>query len=164
MNVKGRGILKNVKAKETLKASSFHEVIGSISKGDHSFHSEIAVNIETIHSHLKTSNIADYVHQQQMQSESTEEVTCKDWICVPTGLACTKPQCPPSSKLITKWTGESCPTYECIVLPPNEKECSVNGKMISTFDGLSYLYDVCDHVLAQDRVYGIWKIRSKLIK
>ncbi|XP_065200216.1 hemocytin isoform X2 [Planococcus citri] len=158
--VKNTGILKNVKAKEILKSSSFHEVVQSVNKGEHFYHEETSLNIETVHSHLKTSDMAEYIHQQQLQSESTEDMACKDWICIPNGLTCEKPQCSPGTKLITKWTGEACPTYECIVLPPNEKECSVNGKIISTFDGLSYIYDVCDHILAEDKAFGIWKIRK----
>lgn len=159
---KHTGILKNVKAKETLKSSSFHEVVQSVSKGEHFYHGETALNIETVHSHLKTSDMAEYLHHQQMQSQSMDDMVCKDYVCIPSGSTCDKPQCSSGTKLITKWTGEACPAYECIVLPPNEKECSVNGKIISTFDGLSYIYDVCDHILAEDKAYGIWKIRSKV--
>lgn len=86
---------------------------------------------------------------------------CTDWACLPVDDTCDRPKCPPNTQLSMKWTTDKCPVFMCLTRPINEKECTVNGKLISTFDGLVYKYDICHHILAQDNTRNAWSVISK---
>lgn len=70
------------------------------------------------------------------------------------------PLCHFRSKLVVikATSDDECDQYSCPV-PPN-KYCFVTGRTFTTFDGVEYKYDICDHVIAQDRINKEWQIRG----
>ncbi|XP_058797462.1 hemocytin [Phymastichus coffea] len=46
----------------------------------------------------------------------------------------------------------------CIPIPPKMRVCTMIGRSFSTFDGLDYKYDVCNHILARDMDFNKWYI------
>ncbi len=123
----------------------------------------VVTTVTTIRIKKISKSAEQYTSMQKEQLNEVKDVVCQDWSCEPMGAQCKeKPSCPAGTKIQSKWTGKACPVYECIALPPMEKECHVNGRLIFTFDGLSFTYDLSDHILAEDKMYATWKIQSKL--
>lgn len=145
-----------VQAKDSIKRLSFNETARLLSSIGELFMVDLWFS-----GSAQSENVTKYIQRQNSQSTTNgANITCKDWTCVAKDVDCAKPRCPLGTKLTTMWTGETCPTYECLAPLSTEKECSVNGRLISTFDGLAYQYDICDHVLAQDKIYNTWKVTS----
>lgn len=108
---------------------------------------------------IKTS-VKEYTEVVNKQSIDFTGIQCKAWDCL-TGDECPeKPRCPFGSTVQFKSMEANCPKYACIPSVPNERDCKVNGPLISTFDGSHFSYEVCDHVLAQDK-FKNWRVRSK---
>lgn len=143
---------------------SFNETVSLYSRTEQTSPYEFS-SLSIVQTRGKLSdNCSDYIDASRKQSENMEDVECKDWTCVANGVTCSKPICPSGTKIVAKVTGEICPSYECIVSPPNEKKCKVHGRLITTFDGTSFKYDVCDHVLARDKLYNTWSVRSEYLE
>lgn len=48
--------------------------------------------------------------------------------------------------------------YECKPPPPQDSTCDFLGKTFTTFDGIVYKYDICEHVLARDLENSEWEL------
>jgi hypothetical protein len=66
--------------------------------------------------------------------------------------------------------GLQCPDYICVpitgalnLIIDGEATCSIQGKIINTFDGLKYEYPICNHILSKHN-QGNWQIACKYDK
>lgn len=80
---------------------------------------------------------------------------------VPAALVtCPRPQCP--SGYDVKVAGASfasgCSNFTCELNALDESVCNVTGRTFNTFDGTTYKYDVCQHILARDLIANDWSI------
>ncbi|XP_073969601.1 hemolectin isoform X3 [Rhodnius prolixus] len=97
-----------------------------------------------------------------------EKSKCPEYRCVPiekeTIKNCTKPKCLPGYDLVTKASEspDECPRYTCSLkeIPLPDGRCNVTGRTFTTFDGTEYKYDICDHILARDRIHKTWSVRQ----
>lgn len=58
---------------------------------------------------------------------------------------------------------DKCPKYSCEPTPRNDAVCNVTGRTFSTFDGVEFKYDICNHLLARDIFLDKWSVVSKWI-
>ncbi|XP_076029577.1 hemocytin-like isoform X2 [Oratosquilla oratoria] len=42
--------------------------------------------------------------------------------------------------------------------PPSVSECKMEGRTYTTFDGIVYQYDICNHTFAQDKINYSWEV------
>jgi hypothetical protein len=54
--------------------------------------------------------------------------------------------------------GDDCPEYKCVEVPKN-LICSINGGLLSSFDGTRFEVDLCDHVIIQHQ--GFWSVSGE---
>lgn len=93
---------------------------------------------------------------------------CKQWICeaVVEKIQCKTPltACPEGYfSQITPNENEICPVYTCVSNTFDESECEINGRVFKTFDGVTFKYEVCDHIIVRDRVHNKWMVKRKYI-
>ncbi|CAB3386136.1 Hypothetical predicted protein [Cloeon dipterum] len=98
-----------------------------------------------------------------------DEKNCTQTTVATTIATTLPPTCPPAPecegelvKKTTEATGVKgtkrilrCPMYECLP-PPNDYACSLEGKIIVTFDNSTLQAEVCDHILATEK--GEWRV------
>ncbi|XP_050525527.1 hemocytin [Daktulosphaira vitifoliae] len=99
-----------------------------------------------------------------IKSENQQPI-CKQWICEEQvkQVECKTPplSCPEGYFLqMTPNKNEICPVYTCVSSYLEEKECEIDGRIFRTFDGITYKYEVCDHIIVRDRVYKKWMIKQ----
>uniref|UniRef100_A0A481MQJ2 Hemolectin n=1 Tax=Nipponaphis monzeni TaxID=196483 RepID=A0A481MQJ2_9HEMI len=90
---------------------------------------------------------------------------CKQWICE---AIVEQSKCKTSSIIcpegyfsqIAPNKNEICPVYTCVSNTFDESECEVNGRVFKTFDGITFKYEVCDHIIVQDRVNKKWIVKQ----
>lgn len=119
------------------------------------------VDVETgaVHKESSSRTVTEYRQLAEKQSAEFAGIQCEGWQCLPGDECPEKPRCPFGSSVHFEAMEGRCAKYGCVPAAPSERECRVNGPLITTFDGSHYSYDVCDHVLAQDR-FKIWTVRS----
>lgn len=97
---------------------------------------------------------------------------CPEYDCVPEKpavaigieeLKCPQPTCPGGYEIVfdTKPLSTACAKYRCELIPQKDVVCNVTGSTFSTFDGVEFKYDVCDHILARDLLANNWTISCK---
>lgn len=156
-------LLNQLKNKIPLRPMSFVKTVNLKSLTTYTWGNQTIFNpIDKVLKYFESLEVTNYMNFQNKQAEFLDPVACIDWNCLSVvGVNCTKPKCPTGTKLVTKRTDDTCPVYECITFSIMEKECTIYGGLITTFDGLTYKYDICDHILAEDKMFGTWKVRSK---
>lgn len=107
--------------------------------------------------------MSEYTKKLEEQRQSIPVQECPEWRCESNVTECSKPVCPANTQLKAVYTDEKCPSYDCVPPPSMERVCDVDGKLFKTFDGLSYKADICDHVLAKDKNYDTWSVRSECL-
>jgi len=95
-----------------------------------------------------------------------QQPICKQWICEARveQFECKAPttKCPEGYFLqITPNENEICPVYTCVSNILDESECEIDGRVFKTFDGVTFKYEVCDHIVVRDRVHKKWMIKRK---
>lgn len=110
---------------------------------------------------------------QKVEITNVEE--CPEFQCVSTvppppfipgnEIKCPDVECPPGYTIKYELgdlsNPQPCELYSCIPPPPKDSICEVNQRTINTFDGTTYKYDICNHILARDLVHSKWDISSK---
>ena len=158
-------LTKYIKNENTLKTLTFNETVSLYTRTEQISEKESSSSSIVQTNGRLSENCSEYISFSNEQSENMERVECSDWTCVPIGdVPCSKPTCPTGTKTIAEWTADECPSYTCSIRPPNEKECTVSGRLLSTFDGTSFKYEICDHLLARDRLYDTWSVRSEYLE
>ncbi|KAK9502170.1 hypothetical protein O3M35_012753 [Rhynocoris fuscipes] len=98
---------------------------------------------------------------------ATSSPVCPEYECIPMKesiVNCTKPTCLPGYELIVKESElpikKKCPQYTCAIkeVPLPDGRCNITGRSFTTFDGTDYKYDICDHILARDRIDNLWRV------
>lgn len=72
-----------------------------------------------------------------------------------------------------------CPPYKCIpppepttttttakpapIIEGRKDRCSLTSRMLRTFDGSEFSYDICHHILARDKINKLWTVSSKFL-
>nr|XP_045582104.1 hemocytin-like isoform X3 [Procambarus clarkii] len=100
---------------------------------------------------------------------------CPDFGCIPVS-GCPhkeKPSCSINEKLYLVNPGEKCPEYVCrpVVItittttPPEDRyvippHCTLKWKMLTSFDKSMYQVEICNHILAQDKVNKHWSVSA----
>lgn len=100
--------------------------------------------------------------------KNDEQPICKQWICeaIVKQFECKTPviECPEGYfSQIAPNENDICPVYACVSNTFDESECEINGRVFKTFDGVTYKYDVCDHIVVRDRVHKKWTIKREYI-
>lgn len=95
-----------------------------------------------------------------------QQPICKEWICEMRveQIECKTPSitCPEGYFLqMTPNDNEVCPVYTCVSNTLDESECEIDGRVFKTFDGVTYKYEVCDHIVVRDRVNKKFMIKRK---
>lgn len=95
-----------------------------------------------------------------------QEPTCREWICEAKveQIECKTPSitCPEGYFLqITPNKNEICPMYTCVSNILEESECEIDGRIFKTFDGVTFKYEICNHIIVRDRVHKKWTIKRK---
>lgn len=95
-----------------------------------------------------------------------QQPICKQWICeAPVEqVKCKTPSitCPEGYFVqITPNENDICPVYTCVSNVLEESECEIDGRVFKTFDGVTFKYEVCDHIVVRDRVHKKWMIKRK---
>lgn len=95
-----------------------------------------------------------------------QQPICKQWICeaIVKQIECKTPviSCPDGYfSQIAPNENEICPVYTCVSNTLDESECAIDGRIFKTFDGVTYKYEVCDHIIVRDRVHKKWMIKRK---
>lgn len=92
-------------------------------------------------------------------------VECPEYECIKTNktVECPKLNCPDGYDIIqTQIIKDNCPVFRCEI-EPKEEICIVDGQNFKTFDGINYKYEICNHILAQDKDNSEWKVTGKKI-
>lgn len=104
-------------------------------------------------------------HKTQKPMKMTEEPKCPEYECIPARKEekfCPIPKCSDGYELKTVESRKGeCPRYSCELSRIPDGKCNVTGRTFDTFDGTEYKYDICDHILAQDKVYKQWQIKCE---
>lgn len=118
-------------------------------------------------------SIYDRPMKDQDYQQSTKNIECLEFICVPVVFPpvlpdqkkperCPDASCPPQYEVvyekISMYKMHRCPKYVCRPLTPQEAVCSVKGRTFNTFDNMEYKYDVCNHILARDMYGNEWYV------
>lgn len=95
-----------------------------------------------------------------------QQPICKQWICEAQveQFKCKTPSivCPDGYFLqMTPNENDICPAYTCVSNTLEESECEIDGRVFKTFDGVTFKYEICDHIIARDRVHKKWMIKRK---
>lgn len=95
-----------------------------------------------------------------------QQPICKQWICEAQveQFKCNTPSitCQEGYFLqITPNDNDICPVYTCVSNTLDESECEIDGRVFKTFDGVTYKYEVCDHIIVRDRVHKKFMIKRK---
>lgn len=95
-----------------------------------------------------------------------QQPICKQWICEAKveQFECKTPSitCQEGYFLqIMPNDNDICPVYTCVSNTLDESECEIDGRVFKTFDGVTYKYEVCDHIVVRDRVHKKWMIKRK---
>lgn len=106
--------------------------------------------------HIKSTGVKNDIQQP----------ICKQWICeAPVEqVKCKTPSitCPEGYFVqITPNENDICPVYTCVSNILDESECEIDGRVFKTFDGVTFKYEVCDHIVVRDRVHKKWMIKRK---
>lgn len=93
-----------------------------------------------------------------------QQPICKQWVCEAQveKFECKTPttKCPEGYFLqITPNEKDICPVYTCVSNTLDESECEIDGRVFNTFDGITFKYEVCDHIVVRDRVHKRWMIK-----
>lgn len=93
-----------------------------------------------------------------------QQPICKQWICeAPVEqVKCKTPSitCPEGYFVqITPNENDICPVSTCVSNVLEESECEIDGRVFKTFDGTTFKYEVCDHILVRDRIHKKWMIK-----
>lgn len=48
-------------------------------------------------------------------------------------------------------------------MPVPDVMCKITGSTFTTFDNTKYKYNICSHILAMDRINGLWSIVCKYL-
>lgn len=106
-----------------------------------------------------------YAHKKPKPMKLIQKVLiCPEYECVPERREefCPIPKCSNGYELKTVETKQGeCPRYSCELNKIPDGKCNVTGRTFDTFDGTEYKYDICDHILAQDKIYKQWQIKCK---
>jgi len=97
-----------------------------------------------------------------------QQPKCKQWVCeaIVEQIQCKTPltTCPEGYfSQIAPNENEICPVYTCVSNTFDESECEINGRVFKTFDGVTFKYEVCDHIIVRDRVHNKWMVKRKYI-
>lgn len=80
-------------------------------------------------------------------------------------LVCPTPECPKGYEIVIDTaSAQKCAKYKCEPLPQNDAVCDVSGRTFNTFDGTTFKYDICNHLLARDLAGNKWSVTSKFVK
>lgn len=103
------------------------------------------------------------------------ELACVEYDCIPEKpsvsiqtekLTCPAPSCPSGYEIIFDKTlnpnSLACTKYKCELIPKKDVVCNVTGRTFSTFDGIEFKYDVCDHILVRDLASNNWTVSRKI--
>lgn len=102
-----------------------------------------------------------------------EEEECSEFTCVPIPtkevnknetITCVEPKCPDKYDveldMSTAKAGD-CLRYTCVLRPNKDDVCEISGKSFTTFDGTTFKYSPCSHILARDIHNGSWTISGR---
>lgn len=94
-----------------------------------------------------------------------QQPICKQWICEAQveQLKCNTPSITCQEGYFLQMTpndNDICPVYTCVSNTLDESECEIDGRVFKTFDGVTYKYEICDHIVARDRVNKKWMIKQ----
>jgi len=97
-----------------------------------------------------------------------QQPICKQWICeaIVEQIKCKTPSitCPEGYfAQIAPNENDICPVYTCVSNTLDESECEIDGRVFKTFDGVTFKYEVCDHIIVRDRVHKKWTIKRKYL-
>lgn len=106
------------------------------------------------------------------KTKKTDDFTCMEYNCIPEKvisitkteqLTCPPPSCPSGYEVVfeAQPLAASCSKYKCELIPKRDVVCNITGRTFSTFDGIEYKYDICDHILARDLSSNNWTISSE---
>lgn len=101
-----------------------------------------------------------------------DEFACVEYDCIPERatsvtkqeqIVCPPPSCPSGYEVVFEKTplAAACSKYKCELIPKRDVVCNITGRTFSTFDGIEYKYDVCDHILVRDLATNNWTISSE---
>jgi len=100
-------------------------------------------------------------------NNNDQQPICKQWVCEARveQFQCEQPtttKCPEGYFLQIAPNGNDvCPVYTCVSNTLDESECEIDGRLFKTFDGVTFKYEVCDHIVVRDRVHKKWTIKRK---
>ncbi|VVC41699.1 Hypothetical protein CINCED_3A025143 [Cinara cedri] len=93
-----------------------------------------------------------------------QQPICKEWICeIVENNECKTPSITCEEGYFLQMTpnqNEICPVYTCVSNTLEESQCEIDGRVFKTFDGVTYKYEVCDHIIVRDRVHNKWMIKQ----
>ncbi len=81
------------------------------------------------------------MHHQEEQSQ------CPPYKCIP-----------PPEPTTTTTTAKPAPIIE-----GRKDRCSLTSRMLRTFDGSEFSYDICHHILVRDKINKLWTVSSKFL-
>ncbi|VVC41700.1 Hypothetical protein CINCED_3A007973 [Cinara cedri] len=104
------------------------------------------------------------VVRQAVENYNQQQI-CKQWICeTPNAINdCKKPSITCEEGYFLQMTpnqNEICPVYTCVSNTLEESQCEIDGRIFKTSDGVTYKYEVCDHIIVRDRVHNKWMIKQ----
>ena len=109
------------------------------------------------------------------KKKKKDELACVEYDCIPDRaititnneqVVCPAPSCPNGYEVVFEKTplAAACSKYKCELIPKRDVVCNITGRTFSTFDGIEYKYDVCDHILARDLSSNNWTISGEYLK
>lgn len=106
------------------------------------------------------------------KGKKKDEFACVEYDCIPERsisisktekIVCPAPSCPSGYEVMFEQTplAAACSKYKCELIPKKDVVCNITGRTFSTFDGIEYKYDICDHILARDLSSNNWTVSSE---
>ncbi|KAK4875849.1 hypothetical protein RN001_012271 [Aquatica leii] len=111
----------------------------------------------------KTPGVGILVTQERKQviKNQISLTECPLYECkpkYPNEEVCPKIECPLGEHYVLIESNNNCQEYICELDQPEDAVCELSGSTFETFDGVVYEYDIFDHILARDMIYGAWII------
>lgn len=119
-----------------------------------------------IHSKLPLPHDA----KKNKKKKKKNDLVCVEYDCIPERgrtvteqIICPTPTCPSGYQIVIDKADHSlaCSKYKCELIPNHDVVCNITGRTFSTFDGIEFKYDVCDHILVRDLAANNWTVSCK---
>lgn len=111
--------------------------------------------------------------KKNKKKKKKNEIVCPEYDCIPERaraiteeIPCPTPTCPSGYQTVIEKAEHSlaCSKYKCELIPQHDVVCNITGRTFSTFDGVEFKYDVCDHILVRDLAANNWTVSREFLE